>query len=333
MKFKKFVIVLLLAQLSLTSCLTTLIRESDTSDTFKKCNFNDQLRYHDILLTDYELYIPVFLKGYRDTLYMQLDIGTSQTLLYEKEMTILMSQGFLEKSKIIKQNDKHYYKDAVVFLGEHEYISADKLRLYQYPNAPKGYQIDNDSLAKNYKVDDKKMVIGTLGYDFICDKMIVIDFQNKRYALTDKRSYKSFPGFDFVRGASCDLSPVILKIKFGRKKYRVKYDTGSSAWDLILKKRAWMGLQSKSMDTIKNVGAWGKNYHMYHKIISEPLQLGSLSSNDIDVYYYDRFEDPNMKLGFIILNIDGLIGNSLFYNETVLIDTRNNKFGIKENKN
>ncbi len=307
----------------MSSCISNFVRKSDTYNTFNEASFSDNIIYNDIVFTDnnYALLIPVFFENYPDTVFFQLDVGTSQTVLYENALSVLN----LNTDKVRKVKGVSYYLKPTLKLNQQDYIVADSLIII-----PSSKSTEELAKGSQDKTKRERLILGTLGYDFIYPRAIILDFQNKKYRLTETVDYNHFHDFYFLKGVSCDKSLMTLKIKIGKKKMKVIYDSGSGACGVVVLEKKWDKFDGEIKDTIRNLSSWGKETILYSKEISDNLIIGQDTISNVKLYKSNIEE--NYKLGFYILGVKGIIGNSLFFNKSIIVDTKNNKFGIKASR-
>jgi len=100
------------------------------------------------------------------------------------------------------------------------------------------------------------------------------------------------------------------------------FDNGSSIFPIItLEKNIANYSTSADIDTIK-ISSWGKMHDVTGKLIKDTFELAGQKFSNVKVYA------NHSGLG-IDHKTDGMAGNALFWNKTIIIDFKNKKFGVK----
>ena len=132
---------------------------------------------HGDYLEPYEVIkIPVFIKGVSSKLYMQFDTGAPSTILYGNA---------LENLKLPTIIANQAYKEKDSYLSDFEFMIGENILNLKEPNVLEAYGefIDVSDTITEWK-------IGTIGADFLANKITTIDFKNNQIGL-----YKERPGW------------------------------------------------------------------------------------------------------------------------------------------
>ena len=325
---KKISIILVILSISFSSCITRALRKSSSNDKFLTYNLSKENIYNPLKWGDDKksLFLPVKLDNYPDTVYFQLDFGTGITELYEKEISIIMQDTSI-RSKIVIKNNRYYYSNPIIHLNDKEFLGCNYLPINNYSHI-EGYKISNDSLAKKYKLtDDDFLVIGTLGYDMIYNRTFVLDFKNDRYCLTENLQDSSITKPKYRIKASVYEWPLIINAKYRNKRRRLIFDTGSSGIGLALFEKDWKKSKGGKIDTLHNMMSWGREMFTVEKTTFEKLIINNEVYSNFPIITSEVVE--KQKFAFRLLRTKGIIGNYLFYDKTIVIDTKNDKLWIK----
>ncbi|PCH77022.1 MAG: hypothetical protein COB98_04690 [Flavobacteriaceae bacterium] len=252
------------------------------------------------------MFVPVKVENDTTVYKMQFDTGANMTGFYENPIREIAS-----------------FNTKIDTFNVDQYSSGISLYLDSYKSQVKAFPI-----RKNYGVKGSKL-IGTIGVNDFQGKVLIIDYPNEKFAILDSISetkelqYKSVD-FETVQGR------VVLNLDINEQQYKFMFDTGSSTTPLITTMALYEKFTSNTKvdkDTIKAY-SWGikvitpgaKNHY--------PIKVGDLSLKANSTVYGT---DAEHTLAFFKdTNIDGLISNPFFFNDVVLIDFKNKKFGVKK---
>jgi len=262
-------------------------------------------------------YVPVKIKGIDKVVYMQFDLGSTSTMLYGNTLSIFIEQNKDLQNDTINKDNQVFFKNAEIQLSDSIKVNADKL----YVRNDFGYDY----------IDSSFTILGTLGYDIIGDNILILDFIEDRYALTKEMPSEMQNKIQYIEKPSLDKFPIILPFKLGKKKIRLLYDTGSSMFPIITgTNRLKRVAKDRKIDSIDHISAWGENIPLYSanelKENVQNLYLDNYDLGEIEIYGVE-----NMNLYVLAGNyLYGITGNVIFNNKIVIIDRKNNKFGIIE---
>ncbi|NOX87353.1 MAG: hypothetical protein GXO86_15580 [Chlorobi bacterium] len=324
MRIKKIIPLFSFILVLVSSCVQT--RNEDNSNGISWIRFEwegDTIggKYYEKLA----MFVPFRIEGIPYKFTSQLDLGAPMTMVYGNTFMPLLKNfpniaGKLDtiNTKYVIQgkevgglNNISFYLDTVLFKNQ-------KIALF------KDY---GDTLSSNNIKKDTVIHIGTTGSNLFKGKILAIDFVNNRFAILDSLSNDGENKLiDIIIENGRIKVPVIIN---GEKVY-VLYDTGSSFASLYLSTKNWNKYRdtTSTLDTIM-ITAWGTRYPLFISKTNIEIKVGNMifrpktiMANNLEPYYefYKREK------------IIGLMGNQLFYNKILIIDFKNKKFGLTDNR-
>lgn len=319
---QKNLLILVLILFSISSC--SWYRKRASIETFKPLDSTGEIYYSPVhwlndsnsnfLTEKTSLFIPVKIKGIEKQVYMQLDLGAVVTGFYENTIRAFSEINPEIKESIIETDDKIYFYNSEIQLNEKTKLSAEKLYIY------KNYGSNN--------IDSSFVIIGTIGYDIIGENVLILDFKNDQVALTKTIPENLINNAHFVENADLDKFPIILPFKLGRKKIRLFYDTGASRFPILTGiKRLKKIATHRKIDTVGYGNSWGKitPFYQANKLkIDNQLFLGTINLGEVNIYGTEQLK----FLSYTGRYLYGITGNVIFDNSILIIDKKNNKFGI-----
>lgn len=261
------------------------------------------------------MFIPCRVDGITNPVTFQFDLGADLTVIYENAFSSFYSQSpkLVHKIKRLRSrlqlwdNRKSIEKLSISF-GNYKAINKNGL-LYQ--NYGKKVEIKNEN---------DTIHLGTIGADLFRDKVLIIDYPNKHFAICERvpsEYQKNLIDIELDKGGR-----VILPMTIRNKNYRIIFDNGSSLFPIMtLAKNISNYSSSADIDTIQ-ISSWGKTHSVTGKLIKDTFELAGLKFSNIKVYA------NHSGLG-IDHSTDGVTGNALFWDKTIIIDFKNKKFGVK----
>jgi len=271
------------------------------------------------------MFVPFRIEGIPYKFTSQLDFGAPSTMVYGNTFmpvlknfpNIARKLDTLKKKYVIQGkemggfNNISFYLDTVLFKNQ-------KIALF------KNY---GDTMSSNNLKKDTVLHIGTIGSNLFKGKILAIDFLNKKFAVFD-----SLP-----EHTEDNLTDIIIKngrikvpIIINSEKVYVLYDTGSSFASLYLSTKNWNKYRdtTSTLDSIM-ITAWGTKYPLFISKTNIEIKIGNIvfrpktiMANNLAPYYNFYKKEK----------IIGLMGNQLFYDKILLIDFKNNKFGLVNNQ-
>lgn len=246
------------------------------------------------------LLIPVALNHAKTKMYMQLDTGSPKSFLYEnRAIEITYAQDTSRKDIVVE-----------VGAGERK-MSLHALNVVKL-----------DSQQKH-----SSDIIGTLGTDFLDKKIVVVDYPNRRLMIFEQITSALEQGLIwspliYEQGNLLFPSDILGKSKL------LYFDTGSSAFDLLVNKESWLAMAAKdSASNSYEVESWGRKLTAHSVASTASVKLAGSELPVQYVTYIDGATDSQINR-MMSLGIGGMIGNKLFLNSKLVIDTKNKRYGI-----
>ena len=257
--------------------------------------------------------IPCKIIGLSNNFTFQFDLGADLTGVYENTFSSLYTQNPELENKIKK------LKSSLQFWNSNKYFENLSINFGSYTATNK-----TSFVYKNYgeKIQNLKDTIhlGTIGADFFKEKILIIDYPNKQFAICENIP-KNFQ--DNLIDIELDRKGrVILPMKIHSKHYRIMFDNGSSIFPIITNAKNISNYStSADIDTIQ-ISSWGQTHGVTGKLIKDTFELAGQKFSNVKVYA------NHSGLG-IDNETDGMTGNALFWDKTIIIDFKNKKFGVK----
>lgn len=257
--------------------------------------------------------IPVRIKGISYKFYLQFDTGSQSTLIYRNALKSLKESG--TSIKEITKDGKQYVQNIDLLLGGSE-INMTMIKI-----------LENYGSSFNKNDTINKIVLGTLGADFMDKRITLVDFKNQFIQIYNERpkwmvALTNFKPFNF-KGRR-----FMLPAKIDGKKLELFYDSGSSAFGLITSKNRYDNYTDKVIKEIEyDANRFGDALPIHHKPTDMILEIGSVDLglkrvSYVDMYAnYQKFMTPFTRIG-------GWLGNKPFTESTLILDTKKQEFII-----
>ncbi|MFC5431065.1 hypothetical protein ACFPTO_20000 [Paraburkholderia denitrificans] len=182
------------------------------------------------------------------------------------------------------------------------------------------------SLGKRANETNPLPTLGTLGLDFFKSQPVAIDFPAKKiYFFSEKTvdEIRSNPGASFLTFKSEYKNirdKIFIPFKIGTTVQYAIFDTGSSETELYLPPDEWEKLQAthcrgQNHETLI-VEAWGKPLTLWRQPANCSIEIANAKFNVSEIY-------TSPDSGF-----PAMLGNALFLNKVVVIDTARHLFGV-----
>ena len=263
------------------------------------------------------LYIPIKIDTISNKFYAQFDLGTQRTGITS------LNKGFPYLSKYMADNK---YKDLPIFLGNNEkYVFNQKKNTDYELNKPE------DFVAKDTSAIIK---IGDIGFDYIKGRILITDFVNSRFALTDELPKDFENRITWINSKKVRATKYLIHIPIninGQEKV-FAYDNGSSKFTLYITKTYWNQLtdngKSGKVDSLK-LSSWGKDYYyMRGKPTQKITTLLNEDLSDKKIYYGGQISERMFYLLNKVEGVEGFMGNEYFRDKVLVIDTKGNRIGF-----
>ncbi len=262
--------------------------------------------------------IPVKIDSIPDQFYMQFDLGADVNILYGNPLINIINEFPYLSSKIQKDS---------INLGDNFWLKEINLKL-----GDQNSQINDYVVLKDYgseKSFANLETIGTIGANEMKNKILMIDFPEQKIAILDSIPYDLRDIFQ-IENCKLNRNRVIFDCLINSENYRFMFDTGSSITPVVTNKEIYeklTGKQKLKPDTLTGY-SWGRKLIIPGALNNFEIHYGENVILKRNMVYYT---DDEKSLDFFKTeNIDGLIGNSYFFNSVILIDFKEGKFGIRK---
>lgn len=246
------------------------------------------------------LLIPVHFPTDSATYYLQFDTGSPSTVLYKYA---------IKNMKEIQIS--HDRAKALFTLGKTE-ISSHRLKLID-----KGKNNDKDSIP----------IIGTLGTDILESNRTLINFKDNYliFNLAEIPSQYVHQLMDF----KFKKRKIILKGSLKGKEKQFLFDSGTSAYELLTQKEEWKNLKSPhSSVVIEQAQSWQYILTTYTATCDQNIEFQYKTVPLRHITYVEGFSQTQYAL-MRFSGMTGMLGNSIFLNNILYLDCRNEKFAIE----
>ncbi|RZN80964.1 MAG: hypothetical protein EVB11_11030 [Winogradskyella sp.] len=259
--------------------------------------------------------IPVKLNGLTHNFYMQLDTGAPHSFIYENDLKSLRALGMAIKE--VTKGEERFVEQLNFKLDENR-INAKMIRILEnYGN----------SFDKNDTISN--LNIGTIGSDFIANRITAIDFKNQTLELYHKRpkwmtSLPEFNAFDYTGRR------IMLPVTIDHKDYELFYDSGCSAFGLITIKSRFDKYTDENTEAIAyDAKSWDSSIPITSKPSKTPVKIGNVELSLKRVSFIDMYT-WSQPLVTPFTRIGGWLGNQPFNESTLILDTITEEFIVYE---
>jgi hypothetical protein len=265
------------------------------------------------------LLVPVQLKGRPEKLWMQFDLGAPYTVLYSAKIASLQARNGINVNSAgsieVRTQDKRNYADNIDLQIGAQPVHANTVRVYK------------TSEPINWDKPEGTEIIGTLGADFIDGHVLVIDYPKRRLAI--------WPQLPDALVANTMFSPLKFKERrllipatLGDRARDIMFDTGSSAYALLTDQSTWRTLaRPGAAPSESSVNSWGKPLKVHTIATDATLDIGTTRFDLREVAYVDGISLMQEWL-MRFSGMGGMTGNRLFLARTIVVDTREQRFGL-----
>lgn len=149
-----------------------------------------------------------------------------------------------------------------------------------------------------------------------------------RLTITENEIKETQFSFNTLEGASLDRFPILIPAKLNEDDVQFQYDSGSSMFSLIIDNQRHLNLENAgSIDTLCCVSSWGKSYDFYRRRLNTSMRIGQLVEEKPYIYSSNAMDQYDIFPNWLMM---GLTGNQIFLDHIILIDTKDNVFGINK---
>lgn len=262
------------------------------------------------------MFIPCKIDGLTNNFTFQFDLGANSTGVYENTFS-----SFYNQNPELEHRVKFPLNSRLQFWWSWKTLENMNLHFGDYTATNKTAYVYKNHGQKIENLNQNDTIhLGTIGTDLFKDKVLIIDYPNKQFAICENipNNYQS----NLIDIEITPKGKIVLPMTIQGKKYRIMFDNGSSLFPIItLAKNISTYSTTADIDTIK-ISSWGKMHDVTGKIIKDTFELGGQKFSNVKVYA------NHTGLG-IDESTDGMTGNALFWDRTIIIDFKNKKFGVK----
>ena len=247
------------------------------------------------------LLLPIHILGNKQTYYLQFDTGSPYTILYAKSISTI--KGITVNKNTAKTS---------FTLGKTK-ITSTSFKMYDY-------QVENNK-------NDTLKIIGTLGSDLLENRKTIINFKENNIIFNIQKFPTSVQKklFDFT----FKKRKIIINGLLKGKSEKFLFDTGTSAFELLTNKNVWNNLKndnatisiekSKSLQNI--LTTFTANCNQKIKFNTKEVALKKVT-------YVEGFSQTQYLL-MKLSGMTGMLGNKIFLNNIIYIDSEKNKIAIE----
>ena len=263
--------------------------------------------------------IPVTIDELPQKFTMQFDLGAVTTHFYGhslnpflEEYTSLHNKLDTTKKFWIQNQENPMFTNIDLQLGKVVFKGIDVGLFTDFGN-----ETSLDSINSETEIH-----IGTIGPDLVQNKILIIDFKLNRLAIADTLPFEyqnaSFENFKIDHGR------IRIPFQINGKKEDLMFDTGSSIFSLITNKQNALEIGGNEIVDSLMVPSWGELIPFYGLETVVPIIFGDKKMEKSIVYYNTSWDDF-----YKTQEIWGITGNAFFFNDIIIIDYKNNRFGVK----
>ena len=285
--------------------LVQSVANNKVAFTWSSGNYGDYEEPQDAML------IPVQMTGFNVPLYLQFDTGAPSSILYQKTLESLREIGLTYEE--LTMEERLYAKGVPLQLG------GENLEESTFWLRDMGEQIDTNNPS------GEPIKIGTIGADWLDQKVVHIDFINQEIAWFDQRPawMEDIAGWKaFTFNGRRFMLPTTIEGKV----YDLFYDSGSSAFGLITTHSRYQRYAKPEEPEIAyNANSWGNPIYVHHKATDLEVEIGGAQVPMRRVSYVNMYARWQ---GFLAMfsKIGGWLGNKVFLDTHLILDTKDMEY-------
>lgn len=249
--------------------------------------------------------LPVRIKGIDNVFYMQLDSGSPTTLFYKNSIQSIQAK-FQDKINI---NEKQNRISMQFSIGNMS-VTSD-------------FEVLNYGNTVNFESAKPGNIIGTIGTDLFEKRIVILDLKNEVCSFVEKINENGFETFEFKK------RKILMPGTIGGQKLKLLYDSGTSGYELLTNREEWQKYRRLNGNIKKEKGnSWGNVLTVISAPADQVIKIGNRELKLSEVTYVEgtsQMQNLLMKTS----GMQGMIGNKLFLNHTLIVDCKNEKFKIK----
>lgn len=268
----------------------------------------------DSLQTPFEphaaMLIPIQLENCPKRFYMQFDLGAPASMFYTDKIRQIREKY----PTTIPATDTTTLTNIRFRLSTLD-VLAKEIKLFTHHKSPISWQ-DKNSIT----------IIGTMGADLIEGRIIVIDYPAGKLTIGTEvpaklKSRLTLTDMTFAHRR------ILLPAQLQAKNIMVIFDTGSSAYELLTDRETATTLASDTVVQRNEVNSWNRKLTANTLHTSNTIGLAAAALPLKHVTYMEGVSSAQVSQ-MKRMGISGMIGNKIFLNSILVLDTRNRKFGV-----
>lgn len=265
--------------------------------------------------------VPVSIPGIDRTFYMQFDTGAPSTVFYYNSI-LSINEKYGDIFQLDTINNTLQVTDASLKIGTVN-VKASAINFRGRGSKIDWSAIDSTSVIK----------LGTVGSDFMEKHALIMDFKNEEITLTESIPDKIEAKADFLP-FTFDGRKIFLSAKLNNEPASLWYDSGSSAFELIVEESTFLELAAPGAERVTYMGnSWGKGVPIHNIESNGEFTFGETTVPLTYVTYFDwpdKLQEFIMKAANIGGDLGGMTGNKLFLGKTLILDAPNLRYAVKE---
>ncbi|NVK52339.1 MAG: hypothetical protein HWD85_05345 [Flavobacteriaceae bacterium] len=296
------------------SCKTIDKTKNSTSEKFYWANDTINGKY----IEKAAMFVPFNINDLRKGLFAQFDLGSNVTIIYQNNLKEIPELNSLKLDSLNYQNEQgkelFIIKKSNIQIGQ---IQLDTLDIYGIYDYGKKFTPDTNNSPQDNS-------IGTIGSDILQDKVLIIDFPNQKITILDSIDEKIKSNFSLVKSKLIN-NRIIVPFNINGDLKHFMYDTGASLFPMVTTKSIWNYSTNKKIIDSLNVGNFGRPIKLKGAKATIVINIDKKNFNSFNIYYV---KDNLFDKMFTQIGCDGIIGNKLFFDKKILIDYKENIFGV-----
>jgi hypothetical protein len=172
---------------------------------------------------------------------------------------------------------------------------------------------------------------GTLGLDFFTNANagFAIDYKKQQIYILSRNLLNNISAqysdnfFDYQDSLQKIKNKILLPFKIGNIKQLAFFDTGSSMFELVVSPSMWKDITALNLDsplvTQIEAEAWGNPLILFGAEVQKEIYISGRLKRLRKVYTFSQYDGPPV------------IGNALFFDDVIVVNIVNKKFGIFPN--
>jgi hypothetical protein len=261
--------------------------------------------------------IPAKVDGLPYDFVFQLDLGANVTILNGNALTGIVAQHpAFNRTKTHRNHLFKFWQSTTAFADLSLTFGATTATTRScYVKRNYGEKPSLSGLNAG-----RPIRLGSIGADLFQNRILVIDYPHRRFAICDTLPADLHPAFTNI--ALLADGRVILPLRLANKSYKVLFDTGSSVFSLLTRAdKVNMFSTAAPTDTLP-VRSWGITHEVIGRPVKGAFELAGQRFSDVTVYADFRPAPPDT-------GYDAITGNALFWDKTIIIDFKRKEFGVK----